>query len=290
MKIKRNIIYNCSVCGENSFLKIYGVSVFNVCVCRTCGVVCLNPRMDEGGYVDYYRNQYYRNYQPKIEVKKPVRIEKTFRGVKIFNDLQKYVSPKSRIIEIGCGEGENLIVFKNKGFNDLTGLDPSSDCCKRLENFNIECIDKPLSEFATNLDINRKFDCVILSHVLEHFVEPEKALQIIANIIKPDGILYILVPNLYGFKNPFSQFCIPHTFYFSKVSLESLLRNSSFIVEKYFEGSNEDEIALLAKKSSKPLTFIKQYPNEYKRVLSYLKRDKQVYIKMKMKRIIEELS
>lgn len=283
--------YNCSVCGNNSFSKIYGVSVFNVCVCRTCGVVCLNPRMDERGYIDYYRNQYYGNYAPKIEAKKPYNKNlKNSRGVKIFNDLQKYVAIKSRIIEIGCGNGKNLITFRNKGFNNLTGLEPASDCFKKLQKFyGIRFFNQSLSEFATNFDIDRKFDCVILSHMLEHFVEPEKALRIIANIIKPEGILYILVPYLYGLKNPFSQFCIPHTFYFSDVTLKTLLRNSGFLVEKHFESPTKDEIALLAKKSSECLISVRNNPSEYKKVLLYLKGNRIVYIKMRIRRTIEEL-
>jgi SAM-dependent methyltransferase len=283
--------YNCSICGDNSFFKIYGINIFNVCVCRTCGVVCLNPRMDEGGYIDYYRNQYYGNYMPKVEVKKPsVKNLKNSRGVKIFNDLQKYVAIKSRIIEIGCGKGDNLIILKNKGFNNLIGLEPAFDYFKELQKINgIRFFNQSLSEFATEFNGKAKFDCVILSHMLEHFVEPEKALRIIANIMKPEGVLYILLPYLYGPKNPFSQFCIPHTFYFSDVTLKALLRNSGFVVEKHFESPTKDEIALLAKKSSEHLIPIRDNPSEYKKVLFYLKGNRIVYIKMRIRRTIEEL-
>jgi len=289
IKYKKNH-YNCSVCGGNSFSKIYGVSVFNICACRICGVVCLNPRMSEEDYMDYYRSQYYRNYISKTEVKKLYSKNfKNIRGIKIFNDLKNYITIKSRIIEIGCGNGENLAMLKSKGFNNLIGLDPSLECSRELQKiYGIKFFNQSLSKFAIEFNDKEKFDCVILSHVLEHFVEPDKSLRTIANIIKPEGIIYILVPHLYGFKNPFSQFCIPHTFYFSNVTIEALLKNSGLAVERYFESPSKDEIIIFAKKTNKPLVFAINNSREYERVLVYLNRNKMIYIKAMIRRGIEE--
>lgn len=282
--------YNCSICGSNSFLKIYGVSIFPVCLCRNCGIVCLNPRMDEKEYEEYYRTQYHGNYQSKVEIKKPCgNIKENFRGAKIFNDLKQYLTPKSRIIEIGCGEGDNLIVFKSRGFNSLTGLEVDSDCCEKLEKFySIKCINQSLLKFVANFNEKEKFDCAILSHTLEHFVEPNKAIRLIGNLIEPKGFLYIRVPNFYGFTNSFSQFCTPHTFYFSNITLEMLLKNSGFIIISYFSAP-KDEIVLLAKKSSERLIPARNDPGEYKKVLLYLKGNRIIYTKMRIRRTIEEL-
>ena len=120
-------------------------------------------------------------------------------------------------------------------------------------------------------------------------MEPEKALGMISSIMKPEGVMYILGPDFYGFRKPYSQFTTPHTFYFSRASLEMLLNNSGFIVDRYFE-SSADEIALVAKKkSNNKLVAITNNAIEYKRVLSHLKKDKLEYIKMQFVRILGKL-
>ena len=241
--LKNKHFYACSVCGGKSFLRLYKIRhLFNICRCKDCGVICLNPRMNEEGYEEYYRNYYFGNYFPKIETRKPYEeIKESSREVQIFSHLKEYVSHKSKIVEIGCGEGKNLIVFFKQGFSHLTGLEPSPDCCRRLQNFyDIECINKSLANF----DGEKKFDCVILSHMLEHFIEPDKALKKIRNMIKPHGIVYIRVPPL--LKNNLAQFTIPHTFYFEEKTLKMLLDKSGFMIERSFD-SPENEIVLITK-------------------------------------------
>ena len=140
----------------------------------------MNPRMNEKGYEEYYRTKYFGEYQPKIESQKPYADEvKDSRAIKIFEDLKDYISVTSKVIEIGSGEGVNLIVLKEKGFTNVTGLEISPECCDKLELFyHIRCVKKSLREFGAHFN-GGGFDCVILSHTLEHFVEPKKALAII---------------------------------------------------------------------------------------------------------------
>ena len=293
--MKRNIIlkkyyYICSVCGNKSFLKIYRVSLFNVCVCCICGVVCLNPRMDERGYINYYRNQYYNNYFLKKKFRKQQEIKKISREIKIFNDLKKYITKKSKIIEIGCGNGANLMILKGKGFNSLVGIEPAIECFKNLKKIeNIKFFNQSLFEFTSKFDNKEKFDCVILSHILEHFVEPDKELKTIASLIKSGSILYILVPCIYEPKNPFSQFCIPHTFYFSEVTLKTLLEKSGFLIKKCFKNFNNGEITVIAEKSKKPLVSTINDLKESEKILTHLKKNNKFYIKAKIRIKIEEL-
>lgn len=277
--------FPCSVCGAHSmgsFKRLYDFGRFSqrqtVSVCKNCGTVCLNPRWDERKYEEYYQSQYYGEYQLRIIDKGYDDIKDSSRGIKIFNDLREYLDKDAKIIEIGCGEGGNLIVFQKDGFKNLTGLEPSLDCCRKLQKFsNINCINETLASYVLNFNASRRFDCIILSHMLEHFVEPEKALEMISSIMETQGVLYILVPNFYG-SEPYSQFTIPHTFYFSKASLEILLNNSGFIVDKYFE-SPVNEIALVARKSSRKPIPITNNVSEYKRVLFYLRKNKLQSVK-----------
>jgi len=294
-KIKK-IFFNCPICGSSHFFKIYGINIFDVCLCRFCGLVCLNPRMDEKGYmggiIKNYRKDLFGDYlADSVDPDKPY--DKVIEGPgpkKVFNDLKSYLSNEAKILDVGCGYGEELILFKQNGFNNLTGIDPIPEYCQRFKKFyDIECYDKSLSEFA-GMIINKekKFDCIILNHVIEHFVEPDKSLEAINNLIVEKGILYIRTPDLYKFSRPFSQFCIPHTFYFSQTTLENLLKKSGFKVKRYFDNLISNEMVLLAEKE-KNIEPIKYDHDEYKRVFAYLKKNKILFIFFKSKRFIEEI-
>ena len=249
--------------------------------------------MDEQGYMENfiknYRYDLFGNYlDDDVDPDEPYmknEIESS-ASQKIFNDLKNYLPQKAKILDVGCGEGDHLIFLKQNGFDDLVGLDPIPEYCQKLKNFyEISCYNKSLAEFA---DGKKKFDCVVLSHVIEHFVEPNKALEAISSLIADGGILYLRTPDLYKFKNPFSQFCIPHTFYFSKITLENLLRKHGFKVKRYFDGLIfPHEMILLVQKERGTQEIIYD-PEEHKRVIRYLKKNKVYFVFSKLIRFIEE--
>jgi len=294
-KIIEKFFFNCPVCGSSHFFKIYGVNIFDVCLCHFCGLVCLNPRMDEKGYMEKliknYRKDLFGDY-----LAVPVNSDELYNKAietptlkKVFNDLKKYLSNETKILEVGCGAGEELILFKQNGFNNLTGIDPFSEYCQILKKiYDIECYDKSLSEFAEMSGKKKKFDCIILNNVIEHFVEPDKDLKTINNLMAEGGILYITTTDLYKFRNPFSQFCIPHTFYFSRITLENLLKKCGFKIKRHFNDLIYDEMVLLAEKEKNAGPLKYDY-SEYKKVFAYLKKDKLIFIIFKSKRFIEEI-
>ena len=275
--------FKCSICGGTRFKRICVLGLYSykqtVSVCEYCGVICLNPRWDEKKYDEYYQTKYWGEYQPAVVVDGELSDAKDPRGLKIFNDLQQFLERDAKIIEVGCGEGDNLAVFKSNGYNHLTGLELSLDCCRKLRRRGIVCINKSLTSYILDSNPFEEFDCVILSHMIEHFVEPEKALTMISRLLKPTGVLYVLVPNFYGSSKPYSQFTTPHTFYFGKASLEMLLNNCGFIVDRHFE-SPGDEIALVARKADKSLSATTSNAAEYKRVLSHLKKDRMEILRI----------
>ena len=291
----KKFFFSCSICGSNHFSKIYGVSVFDVCLCCSCGLVCLNPRMDEKGYMEKFIKNYRRDLfgdYLAVSVNPDELYSKATKSPfsnKVFNDLKSHLSNEAKILEVGCGAGDVLILFKKNKFNNLTGIDPSMEYCQSLKKlYGIECYNKSLSEFAGIFNANKKFECIILKDVIEHFVEPDKALKAINNLMTEKGILYITTTDLYKFSIPFSQFCVPHTFYFSRITLENLLLKCGFRIKRYFDNFVSNGIVLLAEKE-KDIEQIKYDPSECKRVFAYIKRDKFFYIFFKLKRFIEEI-
>ena len=74
-----------------------------------------------------------------------------------------------------------------------TAVEFNSFCVKRIESLGIECINEPLE--SADLPENY-FDCVTLWAVFEHLQHPNEMLKIINKLLRPGGILAILVPNI----------------------------------------------------------------------------------------------
>ena len=68
---------------------------------------------------------------------------------------------------------------------------------------------------------------VSLVAVLEHLVEPGAALHEIIDLLAPNGILYLLVPDANRFRDhidaPYQEFSVEHINYFTSASLRNLL-------------------------------------------------------------------
>jgi SAM-dependent methyltransferase len=83
------------------------------------------------------------------------------------------------------------------------------------------------------------WDLVCLFHVLEHIVEPGPFLSRCASLLAPGGRLVVEVPSLDDpllslYKVPaYADYCFQkqHPYYYSKASLERLLRSHGFAIE-----------------------------------------------------------
>lgn len=98
-----------------------------------------------------------------------------------------------KVCEIGCGNGRNLLNFQNKGFK-VWGVEPDTNARKIA----IKSLSNVFDGTVDNLPkaiTNQKFDIVLMSHVLEHFLDINAAIINAKSLLKENGILIIEVPN-----------------------------------------------------------------------------------------------
>ena len=99
----------------------------------------------------------------------------------------------AKILDIGCGSGVLVNKLSRLGY-DASGLDWSEPAIKfAREHYQGEYV---LANVEQGLDIGKKFDCVVASHILEHLVDPHSFLRSVAKLLKPSGYLVIAIPNL----------------------------------------------------------------------------------------------
>lgn len=142
-----------------------------------------------------------------------------------------------RVVDIGCGQGEFLEVFAERGWETL-GVEPGARDAEVARAKGIEVIEEPLTpEVADKIGT---FDAVFMSHVLEHVVDPVGIVEHVHRITRPGGTFLCEVPNDF---NPLQEaavevhdldrwwICPPHHLnYFTIDSLSSLVEAHGFEV------------------------------------------------------------
>ncbi len=99
------------------------------------------------------------------------------------------VKPRDKVLDIGCGQGLALELFKEAGL-DPTGITLGEDyrACK-TKGLNVYEMDQSFLEFE-----DREFDIVWCRHSIEHSIFPLFTLSEFHRVLKEAGLLYIEVP------------------------------------------------------------------------------------------------
>ena len=130
-------------------------------------------------------------------------------------------SQKGTVLDIGAGTGDFLTVLKNDGWQ-ITGIEPN-------EKAKAIAISKGIT-FADSLEglQNNSFDVITMWHVLEHVPDVEKQISELKRLLKPNGTIFIAVPNFNSFDANYyghfwAAFDVPrHLWHFSKTAIKKL--------------------------------------------------------------------
>ena len=106
---------------------------------------------------------------------------------------------KSEILDVGCGSGEIDIIIAERGYS-ITAVDISPYAiglalkladgfpgCKEGLDFLVGNIEQ--------MDFNKKFSTAIISHTLEHVINPEKMMERVIKLLNPESYILVAVPN-----------------------------------------------------------------------------------------------
>lgn len=115
----------------------------------------------------------------------------------VINCIEKYnINKKSKILDLGCGEGRDAISLLDNGY-DVLAVDYSEtviEKCKELSNYQYNDNFRQLD--LINDKLNKKFDFIYSIAVLHMFVLDEhrnKFMEFVYNHLKKDGICLICV-------------------------------------------------------------------------------------------------
>lgn len=108
------------------------------------------------------------------------------------------ITPALSVLEIGCGEGGNLLPFLEAGCTRVTGIDISEGKIENARRFYTSIPGGEKMEFiaADIYDCGSagKFDLIMMRDVLEHIHDQARFIAFVRNLIAPGGMLFIAFP------------------------------------------------------------------------------------------------
>ena len=293
-------IIKCEICNSEDYKHLFNNDCWGfkqkLVYCKKCGFCFLNPRMDKESSSLFYNSDSYRSvyfnhdikdtedlYQKLFnQVKKHIPAEKKIPNYnKYYNSLyfdfiNYNIKDYENVLDIGCGNGTKLIDFKNIG-KKVTGVDLSSICHRIHTEFGINSIEGSIDDLE-----NKKYDLVILSHVLEHLTSLEKITKKLSNLT--NKYLYIEVPThlkrLQVIQNA-------HNYYFTENTLNFFILNSNFelIDLKYVKSGKSGEYILALYKKQKTKNK-KKFEFNFN---SEIKKINYLYLKFLFKQLIKKI-
>lgn len=229
-------VAQCALCGSSERDELYEAfdrlhhlpGRFGIVRCNSCSLVRLSPRPLPEHLSYYYPEEDYYSYQALTErssigfidrfrssIRKAV-LEKMGYPTTPLNVLEKIIQPAAnllfksratygwgdrfpmyvpngRVLDVGCGSGIYLSQLKALGWA-VSGIEISSKAAavaKEQYGIDVFCGQPTDAPFE-----DESFDHIHINHALEHFPDPFSVLKKVKTLLKPNGTLYIEVPNV----------------------------------------------------------------------------------------------
>jgi 2-polyprenyl-3-methyl-5-hydroxy-6-metoxy-1,4-benzoquinol methylase len=154
----------------------------------------------------------------------------------------------SRILDVGCAGGNFGELLKKERCVEVWGVEPNEAAAKVAT----QKLDKVICNvFSSKLEFPKKyFDCIIFNDVLEHLVDPCKALSNCEALLNDRGVIIASIPNVRYFDNIWNLLVLKkweytdwgildktHLRFFTRQSIEDMLKQLGYVVLR-LEGIN----------------------------------------------------
>lgn len=198
---------------------------YDIVCCSVCCFVYADTPNNQLQYEHYYA--FHSKYQHEVPSSEDER-----RYTSVTNYLINFLKPQDKILDIGCSNGELLKHLYHRGYRQLSGIDPSPICIKHVNEQGLNGLELTLSNLKDNFETIGQHDVIILSHVMEHLVNPSEMMLAMKNLLHKDGLAYIEVPDAskyhaHFFKS-FHYFDVEHINHFDQDSLKNLAYQAGF--------------------------------------------------------------
>jgi SAM-dependent methyltransferase len=235
----------CLVCGSTQLSKeltckdfVATGETFDLHRCQNCSFLFTNPRPAIAEIGPYYQSDRYVSHTgSKDNLPFMYKVYDVVRDYSIKQKLKliKAYHPQGKLMDLGCGLGYFLDgTIKDNSFNAI-GVDVSQEAIDFVKNkfgynvFNESELDTFEPEY---------FDVITQWHVLEHVHLLNERMQQLYRLLKPNGTLFIAVPNSNSWDAKHYQefwdgYDVPrHLYHFNQQSFSMLMQKHGFMVKQ----------------------------------------------------------
>lgn len=185
---------HCPVCGSGErefFLSRFALDIYR---CLNCGHRYQNPRITFSA-----AEQLYRDDKTASDIyTQPLQISIDEIKYQYGIDLIDQLGPpaRERIMDIGCGAGVYLKMADRNGWQHCVGVDINERYAQIYsETKGVQFLSSSFERMDPS-KLGRDYDCIALWSVLEHLFDLHTIVDRIREMLRPRGLLFILVPNV----------------------------------------------------------------------------------------------
>ena len=232
MKTKRR----CPICNATIGERIFDIPIhinkiegfpkkYDIVVCKKCGMLYADSFLTMELLDKYYCECNIYDNMSNVIKGNTDEVHK-----KYYKIIEKYIQKEEDILEVGCGDGNELVYLKKQGYYKLSGLDPSE---KSIEIVNKNGIKGYCgSVYTMDSYIKKKFDTILSICVFEHLLDLHTSMKNILSLLKSEGQVFVAVPCAEGFSNYIRElpnyFNIEHINYFTRATMDRLFQQYGF--------------------------------------------------------------
>jgi glycosyltransferase involved in cell wall biosynthesis/2-polyprenyl-3-methyl-5-hydroxy-6-metoxy-1,4-benzoquinol methylase len=228
---ERVLIKACHVCESARVYYLFSAAAHRIVRCEDCGLVFFNPQPGGDELARIYNANYFLGSDSEAGRLAASELKQATARLYL-SEIHRYQgSEKGRLLEVGCGEGDFLVLAEAAGWQ-VTGVEFSSDAGRkarqRLKNGEVSIGELQDTKFPAE-----QFDLCVLSDVIEHVRSPQDFLREIHRLLKPGGALFIATPSIDSWSARFlrqkwMEFKTEHLTYFDRQTIQTALFKSGF--------------------------------------------------------------
>lgn len=230
-KMVKQTKHTCLICGSKKTVEYWAMRGYKLAKCEKCSFVWdYFPSENVLAQYDktYFQNQNpkggYANYYEGMKVNK-----KTFTDR--LTKIEKRIFKKEKLLDVGCALGDCLMAAKENGWKEIYGVEVSKFAYEfaKERGLNVKNVTLDKAGFKPNT-----FNAIAYQDVIEHVKDPLYELQTSYRLLKRDGWIFLVTPDVGGLwhkllkKYWYHYKPGEHIMYFSQESLRLALEKSGF--------------------------------------------------------------
>ena len=181
---------NCKLCGATDLPLFYTQGhqhQYRFYRCRQCRLVVYDTRtgVNQEKYI-----------LTRVDPRAPTRQNRGHRQTYAFIRRHAPAKGGGRMLDLGCGDGTVLWLAREDGW-EVQGVELFPEHTKLVRD--TLGLDVETSDITAYEGVTEAWDCVVLTHVLEHLPDPVGALQKMHDLLKPGGVGVLEFPNIDAF-------------------------------------------------------------------------------------------